>query len=83
MNKSDANLACLEPTSRRGSPATNRTYVVVLTGRHGNPLQYSCLENPHGALWAAVHRVANAHAHALTGKERSEGGWGEQECCSG
>ena len=29
-------------------------------GGHGNPLQYSCLENPvdRGAWWAAVHRVA-------------------------
>ena len=29
-------------------------------GRHGNPLQYFCLENPidKGALWAAVHGVA-------------------------
>ena len=29
-------------------------------GGHGNPLQYSCLENPmdRGALWATVHRVA-------------------------
>ena len=29
-------------------------------GEHGNPLQYSCLENPldRGAWWAAVHRVA-------------------------
>ena len=28
--------------------------------RHGNPLQYSCLENPmdRGAWWAAVHKVA-------------------------
>ena len=28
-------------------------------GRHGNPLQYSCLENPMdtGVWWAAVHRV--------------------------
>ena len=27
---------------------------------YGNPLQYSCLENPMdiGALWAMVHRVA-------------------------
>ena len=27
--------------------------------RHGNPLQYSCLENPidRGAWWATVHRV--------------------------
>ena len=29
---------------------------------HGNPLQYSCLENPmdRGACWAAVHRVAKS-----------------------
>ena len=29
-------------------------------GRHGNPLQYSCLENPldGGAWWATVHGVA-------------------------
>ena len=31
-------------------------------GRHGNPLQYSCLENPmdRGAWRAAVHRVAKS-----------------------
>ena len=30
--------------------------------RNGNPLQYSCLENPRdrGAWWAAVHRVAQS-----------------------
>ena len=30
--------------------------------RNGNPLQYSCLENPmdRGAWWAAVHRVAKS-----------------------
>ena len=29
-------------------------------GGHGNPLQYSCLENPmdRGDWWAIVHRVA-------------------------
>ena len=29
---------------------------------HGNPLQYSCLENPmdRGAWWAAVHEVAQS-----------------------
>ena len=28
-------------------------------GRHGNPFQYSCLENPkdRGAWWATVHGV--------------------------
>ena len=31
-------------------------------GGHGNPLQYSCLENPmdRGAWWATVHRVAQS-----------------------
>ena len=39
---------------------------------HGNPLQYSCLENPmdRGAGWATVPRVAKSHtqlsAHANT-----------------
>ena len=30
--------------------------------RHGNPLQYSCLENPmyRGAWWATVHRVVKS-----------------------
>ena len=29
-------------------------------GGHGNPLQYSCLENPmdRGAWWATVHGIA-------------------------
>ena len=31
-------------------------------GGHGNPLQYSCLENPtdRGACWATVHGVAES-----------------------
>ena len=31
-------------------------------GGHGNPLKYSCLENPvdRGAWWAAVHRIAQS-----------------------
>ena len=31
---------------------------------HGNPLQYSCLENPtdRGAWWAIVHGVENSQA---------------------
>ena len=33
-----------------------------LGGGHGNPLQYSCLENPidREAWWATVHRVAQS-----------------------
>ena len=43
-------------------------------GGHGNPLQYSCLENPtdRGAWWATVHGIAESdttevtkHAHAV------------------
>ena len=32
---------------------------------HGNPLQYSCLENPmdRGAWWAMVNRVAKSQTH--------------------
>ena len=31
-------------------------------GGHGNPLQYSCLENPmdRGAWWATVHRATKS-----------------------
>ena len=45
-------------------------------GQHGNPLQYSCLENPmdRGDWWATVHRAANSRTglkrlstHASTG----------------
>ena len=47
-------------------------------GRHGNPLQYSCLENPRdrGAWQATVYRVTKSwtglkqlsmHTHAITG----------------
>ena len=33
-----------------------------LEGGHGNPLQYSCLENPmdRGAWWAMVHGAAKS-----------------------
>ena len=33
-----------------------------LVGGHGNPLQYSCLENPmnRGAWWATVHGVTKS-----------------------
>ena len=38
-------------------------YVSIISGeRHGNPLQYSCLENPMdgGACWATVHGVTKS-----------------------
>ena len=37
--------------------------LIFISGEgNGNPLQYSCLENPvdRGAWWAAVHRVAQS-----------------------
>ena len=53
-------------------------------GGHGNPVQYSCLENlmDRGAWWATVHRVAkswtwlkrlNAHTHRQNQREWSPG----------
>ena len=37
-------------------------------GGHGNPLQYSCMENPmdRGAWWAAVHRVTQSDTTKTT-----------------
>ena len=37
-------------------------------GRNGNPLQYSCLENPmdRGAWWATVHGVAKSQSQRST-----------------
>ena len=37
-------------------------------GGHGNPLQYSCLENPmdRGAWWATVHEVAKSQTRLGT-----------------
>ena len=37
-------------------------------GGHGNPLQYSCQENPkdRGAWWAMVHRVAESDKTEMT-----------------
>ena len=39
-----------------------------LLGEHGNPLQYSCLENPieRGAWWATVSRVAELDTTEVT-----------------
>ena len=50
-NAGDIKDVCLIPESGR-SPR----------GGHGNPLQYSCLENPHGQkrLAATVHGVQRA-----------------------
>ena len=36
-------------------------------GKHGTPLQYSCLENPHGqrSLRATVHRVTKSQTQLI------------------
>ena len=38
---------------------------LIIGEGNGNPLQYSCLENPmdRGAWWAAVHGVAQSRTH--------------------
>ena len=46
------------PPPPSGSPVSRRSS----GGDDGNPLQYSCLENPRGAWWAAVHEVAKSQA---------------------
>ena len=50
----------LPPSARDAgsSPGSGR----YLGGGHGNPLQFSCLENPmdRGAWWAAVHRITKS-----------------------
>ena len=42
--------------------ATRKAYIYILGGRHGNSLQYSCLEKPmdRGPWWATVHGVARS-----------------------
>ena len=62
-------------------------FVRSLGGGHGNPLQYSCLENPmdRGTWWTTVHRVTKSwtklkqfsmHAHREGVKEALERGGG-------
>ena len=53
----------------RSLPAVRETQVRSVSRRcpgegNGNPLQYSCLENPmdEGAWWAAVHGVAKSQS---------------------
>ena len=66
-------------------------------GGHGNPLQYSCLENPmdRGAWWATVHGVMKSHtrldrkltcrcgegAGLARGPDSARGGSGSRDGC--
>jgi len=45
-----------------GSPGFNPWDGKIPGGGHGNPLQYSCLENSmdKGVWWATVHRVTKS-----------------------
>ena len=56
-NTGDVSDASSIPGSRR-----------VLGGGHGNPFQYSCLENlmDRGAWWAMVHRVVESDMTEVT-----------------
>ena len=54
-----------EPTCKKKNPParqeTQEMWVLIPElGEHGNPFQYSCLENPmdRGAWWTTVHEVA-------------------------
>ena len=55
---------------RRSIPGSGRSS----GGGHGNPLQYSCLENPmdRGAWWATVYGVAKSHTQLSTYTEKFE-----------
>ena len=51
-----------ESTCNAGDPGSIPELGRSPGGGHGNPLQYSCLENPmdRGVWWATVHRVAQS-----------------------
>ena len=51
-----------ESACRAGDPGSLSGLWRFPGGGHGNPLQYSCLENPmdRGAWWVTVHGVANS-----------------------
>ena len=50
---------------------------ISLGGRHGDPLQYSCLENPmdRGAWWAIVHGVAKSQTRLKRLSTAQSNGW--------
>ena len=57
-----------ESACNTGDPGSTPELGRSLEGGHGNPLQYSCLENPmdRGAWQATVHRVAESDMIEVT-----------------
>ena len=45
-----------------GNISNNSLLIIVLGEGNGNPLQYSCLENPmgRGTWWATFHRITKS-----------------------
>ena len=57
------NICCISSACQFYSLPRDNGYLACFSGEgNGNPLQYSCLENPMdgGAWWAAVHGVAQS-----------------------
>ena len=62
MEGKNSYLEHKESTCNAGDPGSIPALGRSPGGVHGNPLQYSCLENPmdRGAWWAAVYGVAQS-----------------------
>ena len=62
MNRLPQWLSSKESTSKPGDIGSIPGSARSPEGGHGNPFQYSCLENPkdRGAWWATVHGVAKS-----------------------
>ena len=60
----DPACQCKSPKNRGFNPWVRK----IPGGEHGNPLQYSCLENPMDgrSWWATVHRVAESDTTEAT-----------------
>ena len=52
-------------------------------GGHGNPLQYSCLENPkdRGAWWVTVHRAAKSQKGLQQHSKHTDAGKSKDRLC--
>ena len=74
-------LVGCSPWGREESDTTERLHFHFLLSRigegNGNPLQYSCLDNPRdrGAWWAAVYGVAQSRTRLKQLSSRSSSSW--------